>query len=189
MKPSSAILVAGLTALACAPPAFAAQADRGAEAVLYEFSRGNDTDGRYPTAGMIDVQGTLYGTTLYGGTNQYYQQNGGGGTLFSLDPSSGAEKVLLDFCSQYHCPDGLMPNPLIVANGTIYGTTELGGVSTAHDPDGLGAVFTFDPQTGAEKIIYAFPKSTDGHFPVAGVIMLRECFTARPKLVAIATSA
>ncbi|MGA8325772.1 MAG: hypothetical protein WB757_06785 [Candidatus Cybelea sp.] len=37
----------------------------GIEAVLYSFSGGSD--GKNPESGLIDVNGTLYGTTPYGG--------------------------------------------------------------------------------------------------------------------------
>jgi uncharacterized repeat protein (TIGR03803 family) len=48
----------------------------GTEKVLHRF---NGTDGASPLAGLIDVSGTLYGTTLEGGSN-------GGGTVFALKP-------------------------------------------------------------------------------------------------------
>ena len=50
----------------------------GTEKVLHSFGKG--TDGSNPYAGLIDVNGTLYGTTVYGGAYDYY------GTVFSLKP-------------------------------------------------------------------------------------------------------
>ena len=47
----------------------------GKEKVLHSF--GNGTDGKQPFAGLIDVNGTLYGTTAGGGTYGY-------GTVFAL---------------------------------------------------------------------------------------------------------
>lgn len=49
----------------------------GTETVLHSF--GNGSDGATPLAGLIDVKGTLYGTTSAGGTN-------GNGTIFALTP-------------------------------------------------------------------------------------------------------
>jgi hypothetical protein len=47
----------------------------GAEKVLHVFSGSND-GGIYPNSGLLDIGGTLYGTTFAGG-NQ-------GGTVYSL---------------------------------------------------------------------------------------------------------
>jgi len=49
----------------------------GQETVLHSFSSGSD--GAYPVAGLINVNGTLYGTTEAGGANGY-------GTVFALSP-------------------------------------------------------------------------------------------------------
>jgi uncharacterized repeat protein (TIGR03803 family) len=94
----------------------------GAEKVLYSFcSQTNCTDGGRPEASLIDANGTLYGTTYYGGAN-------GGGTVFSINPGTGAETVLYSFCSQTNCTDGSEPAAsLIEVNGTLYGTTAQGG--------------------------------------------------------------
>jgi uncharacterized repeat protein (TIGR03803 family) len=43
--------------------------------VLYRFANG--PDGAHPSAGVIDVNGTLYGTTVSGGDN-------GSGTIYSI---------------------------------------------------------------------------------------------------------
>jgi hypothetical protein len=54
----------------------------GAEQVLHSFG---GSDGADPEADLIDVNGTLYGTTYYGG----YEKGCGGkgcGTVFALTP-------------------------------------------------------------------------------------------------------
>jgi uncharacterized repeat protein (TIGR03803 family) len=97
----------------------------GTETVLHSFGPG---DGEYPYAGLIDVNGTLYGTTLEGGA--------GAGTIFSITPS-GTEKVLYGFAGE---PNGFEPYAgLINVKGTLYGTTAAGGV------DGDGTVFSLSP--------------------------------------------
>jgi len=58
----------------------------GVETVLHSF---DETDGRNPTAGLIDVSGTLYGTTRNGGA-------GNGGAVFAVT-TSGTETVLHSF--------------------------------------------------------------------------------------------
>ncbi len=68
---------------------------------------------------MIDVNGTLYGTTLRGGA---YGRRGDG-TVFSIT-TSGTEKVLHSFGKG---SDGVDPEAgLIDVKGTLYGTTSEG---------------------------------------------------------------
>jgi uncharacterized repeat protein (TIGR03803 family) len=103
------------------------------EKVLYSFcSVNNGTDGCCPVSGLIDVGGTLYGTTEYGGTG-YCISEPGCGTVFSLT-TVGIEKVLHRFGSG---TDGSRPFAgLINVRGTLYGTTYEGG---AH---GGGTIFS-----------------------------------------------
>lgn len=49
----------------------------GSESILHSFGQG--TDGADPLAGLINVKGTLYGTTSSGGTS-------GDGTVFAITP-------------------------------------------------------------------------------------------------------
>ncbi|MGC2406494.1 MAG: choice-of-anchor tandem repeat GloVer-containing protein [Candidatus Cybelea sp.] len=99
----------------------------GSEQVLYNFS--GAPDGAFPVAGLVDVNGTLYGTTSTGGSH-------GGGTLFSITPS-GTETILHNFGSGER--DGILPAAsLIAVNGTLYGTTAGGG-----EPCSCGTVFEF----------------------------------------------
>ncbi len=82
--------------------------------VLYSF--GGDPDGADPYANLINVKGTLYGTTLDGGSY-------GRGTAFAITPS-GAETVLHSFGAS---GDGTTPfASLTEVNGTFYGTTLFG---------------------------------------------------------------
>jgi uncharacterized repeat protein (TIGR03803 family) len=128
----------------------------GAETVLYSF--GNGTDGSSPFASLIDVSGTLYGTTETGGSD-------GSGTVFSIDPKTGAETVLHSFCQLTNCSDGAYPVAgLIDVSGTLYGTTGNGGTNDA------GTVFSIDPKTGAETVLHSFGSGTDGSTPFASLI-------------------
>jgi uncharacterized repeat protein (TIGR03803 family) len=103
----------------------------GREKVLHRFV-GDGTDGASPVAPLIDVKGTLYGTTQYGGA----YASGSKGTIFSIT-LKGTEKVLHNFGSDN---DGAYPAAgLIDVNGTLYGTTTGGGAGH------LGTVFAFAP--------------------------------------------
>ena len=90
----------------------------GAVSVLYSF--GDGADASQPIAGLIDVNGVLYGTTQSGGFDD--------GAVYSVT-TSGAETVLYRF--QANGSDGFEPwAPLIAVRGALYGTTIYGG-STA----------------------------------------------------------
>jgi uncharacterized repeat protein (TIGR03803 family) len=130
------------------------------EKVLWSF--GNETDGANPIAGLISVNGTLYGTTYYGG-----QSNAG--TVFSLDLATGAETVLWSFDNGFDRGiDGHYPIAgLIAANGVLYGTTWRGGKSNA------GIVFSLDPETHTEKVLWSFGNGADGAFPSGSLISIK----------------
>ncbi|MGH6876479.1 MAG: choice-of-anchor tandem repeat GloVer-containing protein, partial [Rhizomicrobium sp.] len=145
----------------------------GAETVLYSFcSQQNCTDGEDPGASLIDVGGKLYGTTVHGGRDDCFESNGCG-TVFSLDLATGAETVPYSFCSQQNCTDGEYPEAsLIDVGGKLYGTTGDGGRYGCFERFGCGTVFSLDPKTRTEKVLYAFcsqENCTDGALP-AGLI-------------------
>jgi uncharacterized repeat protein (TIGR03803 family) len=132
---------------------FAINPATGVETVLYSFSGSND--GGDPAAALINVGGTLYGTTKSGGSY-------GNGTVFSIDPETGAEKALYSFAGGN---DGAAPvAALIAVNGTLTGTTQSGGASNA------GTVFAIDQTTGAEKLLYSFTGGNDGAAPDVALI-------------------
>lgn len=145
---------------------FSLDPSSGAETVLHVFA-GESADGGAPMAGLVNVNGTLYGTTEYGGSTSIGCGTWDGcGTVFSIDPTSGAERVVHAFKDNGR--DGENPvAALIDVNGTLYGTTEDGGVY------GYGTVFAVDPATGTEKVLYSFcsqQKCIDGAYPYAGLI-------------------
>ena len=157
-------------------PTFGADATTYKEKIVYSFcSQQNCTDGAGPDGGVIAVNGLLYGTTSGGGSST--QCNGGGcGTVFSVDPATGAETVLYSFCPKRNCNDGAYPVAgLLAVNGILYGTTAGGGqYGGTACPFGCGAVFSLDPSTGAETVLYSFCHDkdicADGATPQAGLI-------------------
>jgi uncharacterized repeat protein (TIGR03803 family) len=132
----------------------------GAETVLYRF-KGGAGDGEYPTqAPLLDVNGTLYGTTTKGGSGQCKP---GCGTVFSIT-TSGKETVLYTF--KGGSADGRYPyGGLLDVNGTLYGTTS-DCCSCKH---GCGTVFSLTP-SGSETVLHTFSGSRDGKYPYASVI-------------------
>jgi uncharacterized repeat protein (TIGR03803 family) len=124
----------------------------GTETVLHSF--GGSGDGIYPYAALLDVKGTLYGTTYGGGAN-------GDGTVFSLTPS-GKETVLYSF--KGGSGDGKDPYAgLINVKGTLYGATFQGGVN------GDGTVFSITT-SGRETVLHSFSGSGDGEDPYATLL-------------------
>ena len=99
----------------------------GKERVLHSFT--DTPDGGNPEyVNLIDVRGTLYGTTSVGGT---------AGTVFKIT-TSGSESVV------YNIPGGSGGEQpfggVAFLNGKLYGTTRVGGNSTL-----LGTVFAVTP--------------------------------------------
>lgn len=137
---------------------FAVNPATGVKKTVHIFKGGRD--GVFPFAGLIEVGGTLYGTTDSGGTSGY-------GTVFALNPTTGAETVVYSFKGGADAGNPLAN--LISVGGTLYGTTISGGGSV-NCGDGCGAVFAVDPTTGNETVVYAFHGGNDGATPYASVI-------------------
>ena len=141
----------------------------GMEKVLHSFGRG--TDGAFPSAGLINVGGTLYGTTSKGGSHDvcgYSSYPFGCGTVFSVT-TGGREKVLHSFGGSLS--DGYDPlASLIGVKGALYGTTQYGGSYNGCGFQSCGTVFSITP-SGTEKVVYGFYKvRDDGAAPVASLI-------------------
>jgi uncharacterized repeat protein (TIGR03803 family) len=133
----------------------------GKEKVMYSF--GGGSDGAFPTAGLIDVKGTLFGTTTSGGA--YRTSYCGCGTVFTITPS-GKEKVLHSFGNG---KDGTDPEAALVeVKGTLYGTTSTGGSATCSSRYGCGTVFSITPG-GKEKVLFSF-SGGDGDDPTATLL-------------------
>ncbi|MGO4885825.1 MAG: choice-of-anchor tandem repeat GloVer-containing protein [Bryobacteraceae bacterium] len=126
------------------------------------YSFGASPDGANPhRAVAITSGGTLYGTTVYGGSS-------GDGTIYELVPGGGGswtESVIHSFTET--SGDGGEPDGDLYWNGTaIYGTTSIGGTSSD------GTVFRAKETSGvwSETPIYTFTGGSDGAGPFAGVI-------------------
>lgn len=128
----------------------------GTENVIYAF-HGGTQDGDEPQASLVNLNGTLYGTTVNGGSANL-------GTVFSVTPS-GTEHMLYSF--QGGSSDGAGPDGgLIAVNGTLYGITA--GCMTA---SACGTVFSITP-SGTETILHYFTGGADGIQPFAGLVEL-----------------
>ena len=84
-------------------------------------------NGANPDAGLINVDGVLYGTTENGGPNN-------AGTIFSYDPMNGLQTL-----ASFTVTNGVNPRTrLIDVNGVLYGTADGGA-------NGAGVLFAYDP--------------------------------------------
>jgi uncharacterized repeat protein (TIGR03803 family) len=124
--------------------------------VLYSFQGGED--GRNPASGLVDINGTFYGTTPNGGSSGCGL---GCGTIYSIT-SAGVESVLHRFGQG---TDGAIPyTRMIAVNGTLYGTTISGG---KYDNGTVYSITT----TGEERVLHNFnPATGDGSEPSADLV-------------------
>lgn len=134
----------------------------GTETILYTFPGG--ASGYYPDGNVITGKdGSLYGTTYYGG-NRKCNQNGCG-TVYKLSPD-GTETVLHVFAGG---SDGALPLASLVRVGRdYYGTTSQGGIKGC-GPYDCGTVFRIDGN-GKEKIVHRFAGGADGTYPATSLI-------------------
>jgi len=117
----------------------------------------------FPYGGVIaDSQGSLYGTTYFGGAT-------GSGSVYKLTKSKGrfSETVLYSFTGG---KDGGAPTTTLMfdGKGNLYGTTSAGG-----DGNGDGVVFKLAPKSGGkwvESVVHQFGGGSDGRNPYYGLI-------------------
>ncbi len=134
----------------------------GKKTTIYSFgAQPNCVDGFYPVGGLIQANdGSLYGTTTYGGANCHTNHGLGCGTVFKLSPT-GVLTTLYNFCSLPNCADGFNPvTGLIQANdGNFYGTTGEGDDPNQCDVNSkCGTVFEITP-SGVLTTLHAFSGS------------------------------
>lgn len=147
----------------------------GVETVLYSFA-GGTADGEYPEGLIQGQDGNFYGTTNDGGVNACTRASSGGastsgtgcGVVFKVTPS-GQESVVYFFKGG---ADGGEPNPGLVqaSDGTLYGTSQSGGLQGTTCGVGCGNVFRITT-AGAESAVYNFTGSGgDGSIPTSVIV-------------------
>jgi uncharacterized repeat protein (TIGR03803 family) len=140
---------------------------KGNETVLYSFSGGDKSFGYNPNALILDQQGNLYGTAMFGG--QAGGCFGGGcGIVFQLDP---ARKQTLLYTFKGGTDGGYPSGPIVRdAAGNLYGETAYGGDLSCYSPYGCGTVFKLDP-AGKKTVLHIFTGTGgDGEHPWSGVV-------------------
>jgi uncharacterized repeat protein (TIGR03803 family) len=155
---------------------FSVNASGGGFTTLYSFTAldpvaATNTDGAFPSSGLVLSNGTLYGTTIAGGT-------GGKGVIYSVGTNGLGFAVLHSFSATDSLTgtnlDGASPcAPLALSGGYLYGTASAGGASAN------GTVFSMSTNGPQFQTIHAFTAmdpstgtNRDGAFPVAGLLPL-----------------
>lgn len=113
--------------------------------VMHHF---DDASGWAPEGTLCAApNGMLYGTTNLGGTGAI-----AAGTLFKIDPGSGAFTKLIDFDMNNggFCWSGMVVGP----DGKLYGASYAGGSG--------GSIFKLDPSDDSYSILRLLNQSTDG---------------------------
>jgi uncharacterized repeat protein (TIGR03803 family) len=127
---------------------------------IYTVLHGFDyhVDGSGPTSVLLLKGGVLYGTTISGGPTA-----NGYGTIFSMDPGTGATTTLYSFADGN---DGIFPSGGLVAGpkSSLYGTAKQG------TPSGAGAVFALKTKTDKLTALYDFTGFADGGSPQTGLV-------------------
>jgi uncharacterized repeat protein (TIGR03803 family) len=126
----------------------------GSYTTLYSFcAKANCEDGSTPEAALaLGSDGNFYGTTLYGGTDNY-------GTVFKISPSGNLTTAYGFSGTAGYYPCGRL---LQATDGNFYGTTFGGGANS------LGTIFKLT-STGILTTLHSFD-FTDGTTPCSGLI-------------------
>jgi uncharacterized repeat protein (TIGR03803 family) len=103
--------------------------------------------------------------TNQGGTGGGVGGAFGAGTIFTYNLSTGQENVAYSF---QNTPDGARPSASLLLSGSnLVGITGTGGNGGMTGYVGLGTIFSFNPATSTESVLWNFRTSTrDSAFPV-----------------------
>jgi uncharacterized repeat protein (TIGR03803 family) len=122
--------------------------------IMHHFTKA--TGANPLSALMVASSGKLYGTTRFGGTNDF-------GVIFEYDLSNSVYTKKADFASStgYSTSGALCQ----AANGLLYGVNNIGALGT------FGTLFEFNPTTNALAVKYIFNSANtiNGRFPNGGL--------------------
>jgi uncharacterized repeat protein (TIGR03803 family) len=142
----------------CVVPAIASPADNiFTSLVSFDVTNGSNP---YYASLIQGTDGSLYGTTAYGGASEQNCYGDTCGTIFKITPAG-----TLTTLHQFQFTDGGYPEAglLQTTNGNFYGTAAVGGSS------GYGTIFKITP-AGRLTTVYEFQNSTDGGNPLGALV-------------------
>lgn len=122
-------------------------------------TNGNRNDGDHPYATPLLIGSTLYGTTVFGGTN-------GTGTIFKINTDGSGFTLLHSFGAGAGPNDGYAPHCSLVTDGTtLYGMA-------SSSSTGLGTIFSIDTNGSGYHTLHNFSASaTDGASPQGSLLL------------------
>ncbi len=123
--------------------------------IIHSFTGG--ADGDFPMYGPLALSGsTLYGMTLFGGTND------NPGTIFKINTNGSGFSVIHTFGE---IGDGKFPwGSVTLIGSTLYGMTSSGGDSNN------GTIFKINTDGSGYNVLYSF-NGTDGASPFSNLIV------------------
>jgi len=138
----------------------------GTVKTVYAFA-GPPFDGAYPHGGVVQAtDGSLYGTTLLGGSCPAAPQ-AGCGTIFKIG-AGGIFTLAYNFCANGNpCYDGQSPADGLTlgSDGNLYGTTAFGGgVANA------GTIFSITPDGALVTLHAVISPLQEGKFPFTTMV-------------------
>ena len=114
---------------------------------VYDF-QSVDTNGKYPSYGLVEYNGLYYGVVGAGSENNK-------GAIFSYNYATNTITIVHHFDSN----KGYGPSsPLILYNDKFYGFTAFGSDAYKY----FGVFFEFDPVTGAYQSLYEIADGSEG---------------------------
>jgi uncharacterized repeat protein (TIGR03803 family) len=122
--------------------------------ILHTF--GADAMGYGPASGLVQgADGTLYGTTVYGGAADQ-------GQVFKVDRNGTGYTALKDFIGT----DGAVPSSRLTLSGaTLYGTTANGGSF------GNGVIFKVNTDGTGFAVLKDFTNELEGTYQSGGLVI------------------
>jgi uncharacterized repeat protein (TIGR03803 family) len=156
---SRALLLGGLMPAVLALHPELLEAQMMSDLVTFDYANSGPAN---PEMGLALQGGTLFGTTLNGGSNSV-------GTIFSVRTNGTGYTNIFNFPGD---PFGANPcsNPLVVSNGLLYGATQNGG-------NGSGTIFRINTNGSGYTNLYSFTArdengfNTDGAYPGTGLVL------------------
>lgn len=123
-------------------------------------------DGAHPSAGLLLLGNTLYGTAQDGGS-------AGSGTLYAVNTDGTGFSVLHNFSATSgtfdNNSDGAIPQGRLISSGnTLYGTAIAGGSA------GVGTVFALNTDGSSFLTLHSFTGlagNGDGAYPYGGLVL------------------
>jgi uncharacterized repeat protein (TIGR03803 family) len=125
----------------------------GQAGILHNFT--GAPSGSDPNPVLVTSIGEIYGTTFYGGTNNY-------GMVYKL--AGGKQTALYNFKGDTDGANPAVAPPARDSAGNLYGTAGGGGAAN------VGTVFKISP-SGEEMTLHSFTGGADGANPDSGVIL------------------